>query len=382
MVHPLVVEHMDVLRYALGSLYDAVISGDKLLKALYIAVGEYLHEGYGLENAARLYGPAYCKVAHFLEVGRGPVAVEIDHGADGSGAGLHEHQAGAFQVVFGGNLVVQGFPGDILVVDVEGGAYVAAVNRQGLGAVVVEHAPEVGDLGVFLALLAVEYIVELAFKANVGVAHVGAIVPDEAYGAPCELAVRINAYVLLLGDEASLEASFLEKRESRHAVIYVAVDRLAEFEVFLAVCAAVAYEFQIFICALVGEYLCELYAQGFGFLHPLGLLGCAVFIFGEFLAAHGAVHGYLVGRAGHGQQSALAVDDIAAYRLYETGPAARREGALDLGVGVEEYLDAYDLDEQEDRSHQQQYVDHIEDHPYAVAFFLIVGVGFHRLLFR
>ena len=68
-----------------------------------------------------------------------------------------------------------------------------------------------------------------------GVAHVGAVVPDEAYGAPCELAVRINAYVLLLGDEASLEASFLEERECRHAVIYVAVDRLAEFEVFLAV---------------------------------------------------------------------------------------------------------------------------------------------------
>ena len=68
---------------------------------------------------------------------------------------------------------------------------------------------------------------------------------------------------------------------------------------------------------------------------------------GELLAAHGAVHRDLVSGAGHGQQASLAINYIAAHRLDVPGSAAGGKGCLYLGIGLEEYLYAYYLDEQE-----------------------------------
>ena len=197
----------------------AVVGGDGLVQALDVAVGEHLHQRDGLEHGAGLHGTADRHVADLFEVGRAGVAVEVDHCPDGAGGGFHQHEAGAFQVFLLLDFIIEGAPCNVLIINVEGGADVLSVFGTGLGAVVVEHAPVVGHLEPFLALAPVEHVVEFSLQPDVGVAHVGAIVPDKTDGAAGQLAVGIDANVLWFGNESAAVPSFTEEREFDDTVV-------------------------------------------------------------------------------------------------------------------------------------------------------------------
>ena len=199
---PFVVDDMVVVTLPGGEI--AVVGRDLVVEGVDETVFYDGGEGCGLEYGPGLSLPSYDHVESLVEGAVGAVPQEVHHCPDRSGGDIHHDYAASFYLVRFGNLLAQGFIGDVLDIDIEGGAYVLAVFRRDEGAVEVLYPFPVFRLAeVFDTFLSVKDVVEFSFEAYVVVAVGVVIVLHVSYRPPREGSVGILPCVLPFHDDAA-----------------------------------------------------------------------------------------------------------------------------------------------------------------------------------
>ena len=243
----------------------------------------------------------------FQKVGHGVVAaltvdavaafLQVDDGFHVAGGHFHDDGHAHFAVdEF--QLFLDGFLGDVLHLDVEGGHDVITVRGFHIHKVevFVHHLPFVGD-----ALLAAQQTVIGEFQSETGTVFRSVHIADGAVG---EGAERAPAGIVLLIMETAAELGHVEDGQCLHSLEGVVVHTLgpdgpvlAHFLMsFLKVALELLHRF-------LGEDLVQAHADAVYFLVPEGVF---------LLAAHLEVHIHLVFRQRTGHQFTVVAEDVAA----------------------------------------------------------------------
>ena len=324
------------------------------------------------------------------------VAGEVHHRADG--ARLHFHQDGYagpdLRIV--GDLAAERPVGDVLEVDVQGGAYVVAVHGFHRGAVeVADILAVIGDAPPFDAFRAVEFVVVSAFDAD------AVLLPDVADDAAGEGVVRVDALVVFLGDEAALVSAFPEQgqclQDLQGGVVHIPPDE----GVLLAVLAPGDNVIVVLVRGLGGEEEGEFAGERVGLGLPV-LLRCGTLVLGSggflavflqfldaagFLPVHllelglpdGAVHIDIIEGGRDGERAAVLGEDASALGLLHVAVRPGTEEVDDPPVHGIGRLDVADAQEDAHRQGDEQRGK--ADHHQVDAVPVLVGVPDLGLLF-